>query len=76
MIEVLHSDNSIYIVLELCPGGELFDYVISCKRLQENMARRLFQQLIDGIEYCHSMVGYNFHCTYVLIRYRMWFMGT
>jgi hypothetical protein len=42
----------------LCGGcvqaGELFDYMIEKGRLDESVARRFFQQLMGGVEYCHN----------------------
>jgi serine/threonine protein kinase len=40
--------------MELITGGELFDKIVSVKRFDEKTARRYFQQLIDGIAYCHT----------------------
>lgn len=37
----------------LSQGGELFDYLIQTGRLEEHQARRLFQQLLSAVEYCH-----------------------
>ncbi len=53
IIEVLASTKEIFIVQELCPGGELFDEVIRQSRLREPVARKYFQQLISAIECCH-----------------------
>lgn len=39
--------------MEYVAGGELFDYIVSKGRLTENEARRIFQQILSGIEYCH-----------------------
>ncbi|XP_043723290.1 CBL-interacting protein kinase 1-like isoform X3 [Telopea speciosissima] len=41
-------------VLEYVNGGELFDRIASKGRLTEAEGRRLFQQLIDGVSYCHD----------------------
>eukprot|EP01080_Neovahlkampfia_damariscottae_P007525 gene7525-11849_t len=54
MIEVLKSSNHFYIVMELITGGELFDKIVSVKKFDEKVARRYFQQLIDGLSYCHK----------------------
>ena len=51
---VLDTDSSIYIITEYCSGGELFDYIVSKRRLQEIEACRIFQQLINGLEYIHK----------------------
>ncbi|QCE15986.1 hypothetical protein DEO72_LG11g2999 [Vigna unguiculata] len=57
-------DNSflrtkIYIILEFITGGELFDKIIHHGRLSEGDSRRYFQQLIDGVDYCHSKGVYH-----------------
>ena len=55
MIEVLASKTKIFIVLELVTGGELFDKIVQVGKLTEDQARFYFQQLIDGVEYCHKL---------------------
>ena len=35
-------------------GGDLFTSILANKRLDENTARSYFQQLIQGLEYCHK----------------------
>ncbi|CAJ1970545.1 unnamed protein product [Sphenostylis stenocarpa] len=44
-------------VVRLC--GELFDKIVSHGRLSEAESRRYFQQLIDGVDYCHSKGVYH-----------------
>ncbi|MBA0567702.1 hypothetical protein Golob_005249, partial [Gossypium lobatum] len=57
--EVIASRTKIYIILEFITGGELFDKIVHKGRLSEAEARRFFQQLIDGVEYCHSKGVYH-----------------
>ncbi|XVF64935.1 hypothetical protein PTKIN_Ptkin09bG0206400 [Pterospermum kingtungense] len=57
--EVIASRTKIYIILEFITGGELFDKIVHTGRLSEAEARRYFQQLIDGVEYCHSKGVYH-----------------
>ncbi|XP_050378849.1 CBL-interacting serine/threonine-protein kinase 8-like [Argentina anserina] len=57
--EVLASRTKIYIILEFITGGELFDKIVHHGRLGEGEARRFFQQLIDGVDYCHSKGVYH-----------------
>ncbi|KNA19803.1 hypothetical protein SOVF_058140 [Spinacia oleracea] len=52
--EVLASKTKIFMVLEYVHGGELFDKIASRGKLPEKEGRRLFQQLIDGVSYCHD----------------------
>ncbi|KAM1775041.1 hypothetical protein ACFX12_044336 [Malus domestica] len=56
---VLASRTKIYIILEFITGGELFDKIVHHGRLSEGEARRYFQQLIDGVDYCHSKGVYH-----------------
>ncbi|GKV10448.1 hypothetical protein SLEP1_g21809 [Rubroshorea leprosula] len=51
--EVLASKTKIYMVLEYVNGGELFDRIANNGRLPEAKGRKLFQQLIDAVSYCH-----------------------
>ncbi|KAK8477043.1 hypothetical protein V6N13_078920 [Hibiscus sabdariffa] len=52
--EVLASKTKIYMVLEYATGGELFDKIASEGKLKEAEGRKFFQQLIDGVSYCHD----------------------
>ena len=54
LYEVMESKKSIYIVMELCENGELFDYIVEKKKLNEKEACRLFQEIINGVEYLHN----------------------
>ncbi|WOK98168.1 CBL-interacting protein kinase 1 [Canna indica] len=54
LYEVLASKTKIYMVLEYVNGGELFDKIESNGRLSEPEGRKLFQQLIDAVSYCHE----------------------
>jgi serine/threonine protein kinase len=40
-------------VMEYVSGGELFDYIVKNGKLKEEEARRFFQQIISGVDYCH-----------------------
>lgn len=53
LIEVLSSKTKLYIVMDLVRGGELFEQIERKGELDEKLARKHFQQLIDGIDYCH-----------------------
>lgn len=53
LYEVIDTPTDIFTVMEYVPGGELFDYIVSRGRLEEAEARRMFQEIISGVEYCH-----------------------
>ena len=39
--------------MEYAENGELFDYITQRGRLTEGEARRIFQQIVAGVEFCH-----------------------
>lgn len=53
LVEVLKSGKYIGIVLEYASGGELFEHILQHKHLKENVAKRLFAQLVSGVDYMH-----------------------
>ncbi|CAL0320210.1 unnamed protein product [Lupinus luteus] len=59
LYEVLASKTKIYMVLEYVTGGELFDKIQSKGKLTEAAARKIFQNLIDGVSYCHNKGVYH-----------------
>ncbi len=54
--EVYESDTHLYLVQELCTGGDLFDLLVSQKNghLSEDETRRLIQQLLSAVKYLHA----------------------
>jgi len=46
--------RTILLVLELCPGGELFDILYYTQQLDPVTARTYFVQMIKGLEECHN----------------------
>ncbi|GMN38419.1 hypothetical protein TIFTF001_007648 [Ficus carica] len=42
-------------MMEYAAGGELFERICNAGRFSEDEARYFFQQLISGVNYCHSM---------------------
>lgn len=54
LMQVVETDEKIFMVLEYCPGGELFDYIVAKDRLSESEARFFFRQIIAALAYIHS----------------------
>ncbi|CAL8331666.1 unnamed protein product [Merluccius merluccius] len=57
LYHVIETTSKIFIVLEYCPGGELFDYIIAKDRLSEEETRVFFRQIVSALAYVHSQ-GY------------------
>ena len=53
--EIFESSDSFYSVMEYCEGGELFNYIVKNRRLSEEEAAFFYYQLINGLEYIHSL---------------------
>lgn len=41
--------------MEFASGGELFDYIVQRRRVDESTACKIFRQLIAGVEALHSL---------------------
>mmetsp|Transcript_43746 Transcript_43746/g.70130 ORF Transcript_43746/g.70130 Transcript_43746/m.70130 type:complete len:824 (-) Transcript_43746:425-2896(-) len=54
LIEVLESKLTLYLVLELVSGGELFDKIKLEGKLNEDVARHYYRQLISALEFMHE----------------------
>jgi len=52
--DTFNERNAVYLVLELAPEGELFNYIVQKQKLSENEARKLFRQLFQGVKYLVS----------------------
>ncbi|XP_074575726.1 calcium-dependent protein kinase 1-like [Curcuma longa] len=47
--------SSVYLVMELCEGGELFDRIISRGHYSERAAASLCREIVNVVHCCHSM---------------------
>jgi len=54
LVEVLSSKHKLFIVMDLVRGGELFEMIERQGEIPESLARKYFQQLVDGVDYCHQ----------------------
>ena len=56
--EVFESQRSLYLVMEECKGGEIFDRIIqhiqSKKMYSEKDAAEMIRQVMSAVEYCHN----------------------
>lgn len=49
--DTFDESDAVYLVLELAPEGELFNWIVSHEKLTEGETRHVFRQLFHGIKY-------------------------
>jgi len=54
LYETYESLKHFLIVMEICSGGDLLNYVWKRRKLTEDFAKYFFKQLIDALIYCHK----------------------
>jgi len=55
LYEIIETPKQLYLAMEYCNGGELFEYIVANNRIKEKEACRFFQQIISGVEYIHKL---------------------
>ena len=58
LVEVFESgipNQRVYLVMELCKGGELFDRIVEHGPMLELPGARAVSQILDGIKYLHNL---------------------
>lgn len=55
LYEIIETPKHLFLVMEYMERGELFDYIVSKKRMEEEEACKVFEQIISGIEYIHKL---------------------
>jgi len=54
LYDLLKDDTYFYIVMEFCPNGELFRYIVQNGKLEEPQAQSIFLQILEALKYVHS----------------------
>lgn len=57
LIDFSESRQYYYIVLELCPGGELFHQIVRLTYFSEELSRHVIVQVAEALEYLHEVGG-------------------
>ena len=52
--EIFNKEKYYYMIMDYCKGGELFDYIVKKRRLNEEETSFFFYQIVNGLEYIHS----------------------
>lgn len=51
--EITQDDDYVYVVMELCEGGTLFDRLIEQETFSESKAANVIKEIVDAIQTCH-----------------------
>ena len=52
--DVVYGKDLIFMVMELCRGGDLFEFINIHGRVDEVVAKKMFKDLVSAIQYLHS----------------------
>lgn len=53
LYQVFETQTAIYLVLEYCAGGELFDYIVSKSKLEEPESAQIIHDLMRVLDFIH-----------------------
>lgn len=53
LFQVFETETIIYLVLEYCAGGELFDYIVSKSKLEESESAQIIYDLMRVLDFIH-----------------------
>ena len=69
LYDVIVTDKTIFMVMELAEGGDLLDFINLHRKLNESVARKLFRDLIEGISISHrqGIVHRDLKCENLLL---------
>ncbi|MCJ1468683.1 hypothetical protein MMC07_007312 [Pseudocyphellaria aurata] len=61
LIKIMDSYDCTYVVLEFCPEGDLFSSITESGHYlgDDFMAKRVFLQILDAVDFCHSIGIYH-----------------
>ena len=54
LYEVLDTPKNIYLMMENCEGGEMFDYIVAHRHVSEPQACKFFHQIVEGVDILHQ----------------------
>lgn len=54
LYEIMETENSYYLVTELCRGGDLMDHICNKRKLDERETRRNIRQVVSAVDYLHK----------------------
>ncbi|XP_052809169.1 MAP/microtubule affinity-regulating kinase 4-like [Mya arenaria] len=55
LLEIMETQNSYYLVTELCRGGDLMDYISQRRKLPESEVKKYIRQIVSAVDYLHRL---------------------
>lgn len=55
LYEIIETPRQLYLIMEYCSGGELFDHIVANGRVREREACKFFHQILAGVELIHKV---------------------
>lgn len=52
---VYEDSEAVYLILELCEGGQVFDRLISMGQITEQYISQVFRQMVELVDQCHTL---------------------
>lgn len=61
LVEILDAPDTVFVVMEFCPEGDLFTTITEAGHYvgDDALAKRVFLQLLDAVQYCHALGIYH-----------------
>ncbi|EMC91367.1 hypothetical protein BAUCODRAFT_325726 [Baudoinia panamericana UAMH 10762] len=54
LYEVIVTESLVWLVLEYCPGDELYNYLLNHGQMEAGKVQKIFTQLVGAVTYVHS----------------------
>jgi serine/threonine protein kinase len=55
LCDLLTDAHNFYVIIEFCPNGDLYQYIVTSNRVPDDEARVFVRQLLEALSYVHSM---------------------
>lgn len=52
--EIIETKTNVYFIMEYASGGELYNYIVKKKRIEEKEASFFFSQIVHALEFIHK----------------------
>ena len=55
LYEIMETNERIYLVMEFCEGGDLYNYILTRGHLSERQSCKFFHEIIEALSYLNSL---------------------